>query len=230
MYLTYGTPTLGGTARTVQRMDWVCTEADGLDTIVGCADAIFTGISIEGQPPDFANGPTPPDYWWAMDPAWGGVQCLDLAILMQDMSKLLGLGAGKIGYVYPRRKNQNPPDTPYDDEDDKSPKRFCNHGWHRVETLKVRDGLIDPGGAGVFHQWEAVFVLEDKYYGVKIKASVEPGDIMKEMLTNHDAIPGGCDGINCICEGLMKSRIQQWEHSVGGVCSDPVIVQSPWDD
>lgn len=224
VYLTFDTPQPippVTTARTVKRIDWVCKKCDGLWSKEDCTDAIFAALNGT-PPPSFGDGEMPEDYWWAMDPAYGPVDCEALALLMQRMCALLGVGTGEIGYVYCCREDQSPPDTVYSTSDDEHATRICGEDGHGTEKLVFLRGTY-------YHQWQAVFVREGKYYAVKETSSTEPGDIMEHVLTCHPP-SGGCNGINCACIGT-SGTYQVWDYGPPSAsCIVPCPpVPSPWD-
>lgn len=102
-----------------------------------------------------------------MDPGGPTGECIDLAKLMQNMAKLLGLGNGEIGYIYGTTDN-----TCYSTSSSAYESRVC--GTHGNEEIAFY--------AGGWNNWEAVFKIDGWYYAVKLISAQQPVDIIKNIL------------------------------------------------
>jgi hypothetical protein len=153
---------------TPKRLDKVVGWCDGLAAVTPCADAIWGGLG--GTPPRFGlGGGSPPDPWWMMDPNGPSGECIDLAKLMRNMCRLLGLGAGEIGYVYGSTDADCYSTSPSAFE-----ARNCPGGVHGAEEIAFY--------AGGWNNWEAVFRISDWYYAPKVAKSQTPLEILRTIL------------------------------------------------
>lgn len=205
VWVTLGTPT--GTTVTAKRVKFVCSEAADQDQVTPCADAIYDALA--GRRPVFdLGGGNPINRWFMMDPGGPSGECIALAMLMQDMCRMLGLGDGEIGYIYGTTDNDC-----YSTSDDAFETRVCPGGVHGDEEIAYYAG-------GGWNNWEAVFSINAWYYAVKETKSQTPVNIIKTILGAND--PGG----------EHKGNHQAWVGAGGGTtcCEVPGPHPAPLPD
>ena len=92
MYVTWGTPSPGGSATTVKRIDWVCGIAQGASSITSAAEKFRDGIASD---PGYTEPPT--RVWnlnsWQFLSSGKPGDCITLAKLAREGLEMVGISA-----------------------------------------------------------------------------------------------------------------------------------------
>ena len=178
VYVKWGDPT-GGHSLTEERIQWLTEECDENTTLTECSDDIFAGLDVAGQPPDFnLGGGNPTNKWHMMDPNGPSGQCIDLAMLMEDMYQLLGCGNGEIGYIYATNDVNC-----YSTSSSAFDTRTCPGGIHGTERLRY---YTSSG----WNNWEAVFHVNGNYYAVQETSNSDPLQVIQDIVGDNDPNTG----------------------------------------
>lgn len=172
VYLTYGAPSPSGEAAE-QRIDYFVNVASGLDSQSAIADAIYD--DFDTPPPEFdLNSSVPASVWFLMDSEGHTGQCIDLAELMKKAYEILGGAGASIGYVYGSTDTNC-----FSTSSSAFETRTCPGGLHGTEGIYVYAG-------GGWNNWEAVCVVEGKYYGVQVSDGTTPVGVLRDWLGSNE--------------------------------------------